>query len=110
MDTVKVRDHHRQSQQEQQQMPEENVGTPEGQLDNLDDEFSGRLRHDVGAETASIPLAGPPCSVGFVVLEFSSQEHRDHDFVDGALDSDDRDETKHRMRSIPKLKEPLEIG
>jgi hypothetical protein len=44
------------------------------------------------------------------VLEFSSQEHRDHDFVDGALDSDDRDETKHRMRSIPKLKEPLEIG
>jgi hypothetical protein len=62
----------------------------------------------VGAETATIPFAGPPRPIGLIVLEFSRQQHRDHDFVNGALDSDDRTEAKDGVRCIPELDEPLE--
>ena len=42
------------------------------------------------------------------MLELTRQEHGDEHFVDGSLDVDDGDETKDRVRDIPRLEEPLQ--
>ena len=95
-------------QDKQEEVADEEVGAPEGQLDDLHDEFARRLRHGMRAQATAVPLARPPCPIRLVVLELTREEHRDEDLVKRALDEDNRDETKHRMRDVPELQEPLQ--
>jgi hypothetical protein len=62
-------------QYKQEEMSKEEVGRPERQLDNLDDEFTGRLGHDVSTEPTTVPFPSPPGAVGLIVLELSGEEH-----------------------------------
>lgn len=55
-----------------------------------------------------MPLAGPPCAIRLVGLVLASEEHCDEDLLDGTLDGDDGDNTKHGVRRIPELEEPLQ--
>ena len=60
------------------------------------------------SETSSVPLASPPSQVGLVVFELTGEEHGDEDLLDCALNGDDSDDTKHGVRCVPKLQEPLQ--
>ena len=82
-------------------MANEEIRTPEGQLDDLDQKLTSGLRHGVIAQPTSVPLARPPRAVRFVVLELARQEDRDEDLVDGTLDEDDSDETEDGMCDVP---------
>lgn len=59
-------------------------------------------------EAAAIPSPSPPCSIGLIVLEFSREENRDKDFVDGPLDMDQTHQPKNGMRSVPCFQKPLD--
>lgn len=78
-------------------MADQEIGAPEGQLNDLDNKFTRRLRKYVCTETTAVPLARPPCSVGLIVLKFAREKHRDQYFVNGTLDCHDSDETKDSM-------------
>ena len=82
-------------QDDEQQVPQQKVGTPQVEFDGLHDEFSCRLGENGRSESSSVPLAGPPSSVGLVVLELTSQHDRDEDLVQRALNTDDGDKAKH---------------
>ena len=93
--------------QKEQEVACEEIGTPERQLDDFDDELASRLRHGVVAESSSVPLSCPPCPVGLVVLELAGEEDRDEDLVYCPLDEDGTDKTEHCMRDVPQFQEPL---
>ena len=82
-------------QDEQEDVADEEVGAPERQLDDLDDELPCRLRHGVRSKTTTVPLARPPRAIGLVVLKLTRQEDSDEDLVDGALDVDNGNETQN---------------
>lgn len=84
-------------------MARQEVGAPQRQLDDLDDELSRGLRHRICAKAAAVPLSGPPRPVRLVVLEFTRQEDGDEDLVESALDEDDSDQTQDGMRNVPQL-------
>jgi len=108
VESIEVGNQDRRGEHEQQEMPEEQITTPQRELDNLDHELSRGLRHDVRAQPTSVPSSSPPCLVGLVVLELARQEHSNEDLVDGPLDGDDGDEAQDGMRCIPTLEIPLE--
>jgi len=74
MQAVGVREQHRQGEHKEKEVADQEVGTPQRELDDLDDKLASRLRHDVVAEAAAVPLASPPSTVGLVVLELARQE------------------------------------
>ena len=88
-------------------MADQEIRTPQRQLDNLDNELSCGLRHGMVSETSSVPLASPPRQVGLIVLELSREEDSDEDLVNGTLNVDDGDQPKNSMGDIPQLQEPL---
>ena len=90
---VEVRDEDGGSKHEQQDMAEDEIRAPKRQLDDLDDEFTRRLRHGVRAKATAIPATSPPSPVRLVVLELTTEEDGNEDLVDGALNGDDGDET-----------------
>ena len=107
MQTVNVRDKDRGCEQEKKEVAGKEVRAPEREFDNLDDELPCRLRHRIGPEASSVPLARPPRPICLVVLELTREEHRDQDFVDGALNEDDSNQPKDGVSDIPQLQEPL---
>lgn len=107
MQAIHIRDKQREREHEQQEVPNQKVGTPKGQLDNLDHELAGRLAHRVCTETTAVPLTSPPCAVRLVVLELARKEDCNKNLVDGALDENDGDKPEHSVRGIPELEEPL---
>lgn len=100
-------DQDRRCQDNKQKVAEQEIRAPERHFHDLDEELASRLRHSRIAESASVPLACPPCAIRLIMLELTSEEDGDEDFLDRALDGDDRNNTKHSVRCIPKLKEPL---
>ena len=66
-------------------MSEQDVRTPQQQLDNLDYKLASRLRDGVQAKTMTVPTTSPPNTVSFIMLEFARYEDRDEDLVDGTL-------------------------
>jgi len=91
---VGVRDQDGRREHEQQNVSQQDITTPETHLDDLDDEFTSGLRHDMVAETTAGPFTSPPGQVGLVVLELSGEEHGNENLVDGALDGDDGDQSE----------------
>jgi len=90
-------------------MTQKDVATPETHLDDLDYEFTSRLRHGMVTKTTASPFASPPSQVCLVVLEFSRKEHGDENLVDGALNGDDGNQSEDSVGGIPELKEPQEF-
>lgn len=88
-------------------MPEDEVGAPERQLDDLDHELSRGLRHEVRSQATAVPSTRPPSPIRLVVLEFAGQEDGNEDFMDGALDGNDGDKAQDRVRYVPEFEEPL---
>ena len=107
MKSISIRDEDRRREHEQQEVSNEEVGAPQAKLDDLDNELTRRLRHDMRAQPTAVPLARPPRAVRLVVLELTREEDRDEDLVDRALDEDDRDEAEDGVRNVPELQEPL---
>jgi hypothetical protein len=93
MQPIRVWYQNRWGQDYQQDMREKEVGAPEGHFDNLDDEFTRRLRHGGGSQASPVPFSSPPSTVSLIVLVFAGQESRDQDFLDGPLDCNNRDDT-----------------
>ena len=83
------------------------VGALDGQLNDLDDEFTSRLRDNMAAKTATGPLPAPPRPVALIVLELSSEQNRDKDLVNCPLDGDNRNKSKKGMTNAPTFEEPL---
>ena len=71
MQAVDVRHQDWRSQEEQENVTHEEVRAPERKFDDLHDKLSSRLRHSMGTESTSIPLASPPSTIGFIVFELS---------------------------------------
>lgn len=90
-------------------MTRHKVGREETHLDDLDDEFSGRLTQDVRAKASVEPNTGPPCSVRLVVLEFSGEEDGDGYLEDSPLDHHHRNETDDSVRCVPHFQVPKEL-
>lgn len=107
MQPIEVRNQDRDRQDEHQEVPNEQVRAPQAQLDDLHHELSRRLRDGVVAQPTSVPATSPPCSVRLVVLELTSEEDGDEEFVDGTLDKDGGDETEDCVRGVPGFEEPL---
>lgn len=74
MQTVNVRQQQRWREHEHQEVAKDEVRTPERQLDDLHNEFTGGLRQGVVTEATAIPLTGPPGAVRLVVLELTGEE------------------------------------
>jgi len=79
MQSINVRNQHDRGHDKQQEVSKQEVSTPHGQLDNLDNEFTHRLRPSARAQVPAVPLASPPCSVSFIVFEFSRQSNSDEE-------------------------------
>ena len=109
MEAVKVWNEERGCEHEEEEVSKKDITAPEWKFDDLHDKLSSRLRHSMGTESTSIPLASPPSTIGFIMLELTWKEYRDEEFEDGALNVDDSNQTKYRMRSIPELQEPLQM-
>ena len=107
MQPINERNEDRRRHDDQEEVAQQEVGTPEGHLHDLDDVFTSGLREGRRSEATAVPLSGPPCSVSFIVLVFTREEYGNEDLLNGTLDSDDGDDTKHGMRCIPGLEEPL---
>lgn len=88
-------------------MAQDHVTSPQLHLNNLDQILSSRLRHGIGAKSATTPLARPPGLIRLVVLELSGEADGDEELLDQPLDRDDGNQTNHCVRGIPKLEEPL---
>lgn len=88
-------------QYDQEDVRQEEVRRPQGHLHNLDNEFSSRLRHGRGTQATAIPFTSPPSTIGLVMFEFTSKEDGDKEFLNGALNGDDSNDTKHGMGSVP---------
>ena len=78
---IPIGDETRRSEYEQEEVGDQEVRCPERQFNNLDNEFSGWLRHDMVAQPATIPLSSPPRSVGLIMLELTREEYRYEDLV-----------------------------
>lgn len=78
---IPIGDETRRSEYEQEEVGDQEVRCPERQFNNLDNEFSGWLRHDMVAQPATIPLSGPPCSVRLIMLELTREEYRYENLV-----------------------------
>lgn len=107
MEFVDEWNEHRRRHDYQEKVRKQEVGCPEGHLDDLDHELAGGLRERRRPKTPTVPLSGPPSPVRLFVLQLARQEHGDKDLLNGTLNGNDGDDTKHRMRRIPKLEEPL---
>ena len=107
MDHVEVRNQDGDRQYEKQHVAHDKVRAPEGQLDDLDDEFSGRLRDNMAAKTTTGPPPAPPRPVALIVLELSSEQNRDKDLVNCSLDGDNRNKPEKGMPNVPTFEEPL---
>jgi len=42
-------------------------------------------------KTSTIPLSRPPCPIGLVMLELSTEKHSDEELVDRSLNGNDSD-------------------
>ena len=91
-------------------MSSEEVGAPQGQLDDLDNILARRLRHSVRAQPTAVPLAGPPRPVRLVVLELTREEDGDENLVNRPLDVDCCSDTHDGVRHVPRFKEPLKTS
>jgi hypothetical protein len=107
VEPVDVWNHEWQSEDEQEEVADEEIRAPERDLDRLHYEFTGRLRHGVIAEAASIPPTSPPGLVRLIVLELSRKEDRDEGLVNCTLNGYNGDETKYCVREIPEFEKPL---
>ena len=72
---------------EQQQVTQDEVRTPEGHFHDLHDELSGRLGDGIVSKATAVPFTSPPSSVCFIVFEFTRQEDRNEDLRQGTLNS-----------------------
>jgi hypothetical protein len=77
MKPVDVGYQYRGCQHEQEEVADQEVRAPEGQLNDLDDEFARWLRKHVRAEATTVPLARPPCPIGLIMFKFTRKKHRD---------------------------------
>jgi hypothetical protein len=93
VEPINIWNENRRRKKEEEKMAGQEVGTPQRQLDNLDDEFSCRLRHCIVAKALAVPHTRPPRPVRFIVLKLSREEDGDEDFVNRPLDVDDANET-----------------
>lgn len=107
MESVNERDEDGWRQDDQQYMTKQEVGTPEGHLDDLDEIFTGWLREGRRTKLATVPNTGPPCDVGLVRLELARQEHGDENLLNRPLYRDDTNDSKDGMGCVPKFEEPL---
>jgi hypothetical protein len=107
MEAIKVGNQNRRSENEQHHMSKYKIRAPQGQFDNFDDELSRGLRHHMRAQAAVSPSTCPPCSVGFIMLEFTGKEDRNQDLVNSPLDRDDGNKTKNNTRRVPFFQVPL---
>jgi hypothetical protein len=109
MQTIEAGDQGRDGQDHQNKMTGDEVSRVQAHFDNFDDELSSRLAEHVRSQTSVEPNTRPPCSVGFVVLEFSRKEDRDKDLEDTSLHSDDRNHAQNDVRGVPQFEPPHEF-
>lgn len=107
MEPISKRYQNGRRQNNQENMPEEEIRTPERHFDNLDNEFTGRLRHCRRSQASSVPFTRPPGAVRLVVLVLTSKEDCDQELLDGPLNRNDGDDTQYCVGSIPQFQEPL---
>ena len=69
MKPVDIRYQYRGSWHEQEEVADQEVRTPEGQLNDLDNEFTSWMREHVGTETMAVPFARPPCPIALIMFE-----------------------------------------
>lgn len=107
MQTIGERHQKRRRHDEQQEVSKQEVGAPKRHLDYLDYELSSRKVHCLAAQPSVVPLARPPGPVSLLVRQFSRKEDGDEDLLDGALNGNDCNQSKYRMRRVPEFQEPL---
>lgn len=107
MNSVHEGDQHRWGQYDQEKVTQKEIGRPQRHLHDLHDELSSGLRHSGCSKSSAIPFAGPPSTIGLIMLEFTSKEHRNQEFLNSTLDGNNGDNTKDGMGSIPEFQEPL---
>jgi hypothetical protein len=78
-------------------MGKQKVRAPQRHFDDLDDEFTSRLRHGSGSKASAVPFPCPPCAIRFVMFIFSGQENGDQDLLYRSLDGDDGNDTEDGM-------------
>ncbi len=91
----------------QENMAKQKIRGPQRHFHDFHNELPSWLRHCRGAKATPIPFTSPPCPIGLVVLELAGQEDSYEDFLNGPLDGNDRNDTQHCVRCVPKLEEPL---
>ena len=94
MNGVEIRNQDRDGHDNQEDVSKDEIRTPEGHLNDLDDELASWLGHGCTTKASSGPFTSPPCSVGFIVLELSSEEGGNDDLVNCALNGNDTDDTE----------------
>lgn len=97
MQGVHVRNQDRRSQNDKKNMSKQEIGAPQRHLNDLDDELASGLGHGRRSEATSVPFTCPPGTICFVVFEFTSQEYGNEDFLDGALNGDDGNDTQYSV-------------
>lgn len=110
MHPVGERDQNRRSQDDQEEMCDYEVGTPQRHFHDFHNELSSRLGDGRVSEAPSVPFTCPPGTIGLIVLVFSGKENGDQNLVDRTLDGDDSNQTQDGVGGIPKLEEPLYRG
>ena len=107
MQFVNERNENGDRQDHQEDVTKQEIRAPQRHLDDFHDKLTSRLGHGRVTKATAVPFTRPPCTVCFVVLEFTRKEDCNKDLLDSALNGNDSDDAKHCMGCIPKLKEPL---
>lgn len=97
MQRVGIRDQNWWSQDNEKDVSKQEIRSPQRHLDNLDDKLASGLGHGGIAKPTAIPFTCPPCTIGLIVFEFTSQKHSNENFLDGALDCDNGNDTQDSM-------------
>jgi hypothetical protein len=98
---VEVRNEQRRCQDNEKNMSEQEVRTPQRHFDDLHDVLASRLRQGRVTKTATVPLAGPPGPIGLVVLVLTRQEDGDDNLLNGALNGNNADNPENSVRCVP---------
>lgn len=89
MEPVRIWDQQDWKHEEEQDVPQDEVGSEEPKLGDLAKELATRLGECVPSH--GVPFTSPPGDVGGIALELTSKSQRDDELEDEALDSDHSD-------------------
>ena len=103
MELVGIGNQQHREHEEEQEMPEDEVGGKHAEFANLAEELTTRLCDRVPAHR--VPFTRPPSNVGCVSLEFTGQDQGDDQFEEESLNGGHSDHSRQGLGKAEVLQE-----